>query len=260
VGDRGHGGCAVLHGVRHRLVHEHTPYMMQRRSLILALIALLACGVPSEAQERPAASTSPVSATFIEKQAGKPPMKFMRASLVLNNRTEAPLWFVLPYRIDQPPKLSGPIQMSEGFQPAWIVAEGFNTGIFHKVADRSKGKAIQLKVLFVANDQPFCLLRLPAGGRIEFKSYPFEMAASYVRFFKVWTADEVKVNGTEPLEKWLPYETLSEAQTVVPGSAQADNLNFDAKVMGTRTDFRKEPITQLELKIAGSWDVPFKDW
>ena len=48
--------------------------------------------------------------------------------------------------------------------------------------------------------------------------------------------------------------------TVVPGGAQPDNLNFDATLMGTRADFRKEPITELELKIAGSWDVAFKDW
>jgi hypothetical protein len=224
---------------------------------VSAVLALLACTVANAADERAAA---PVSATFIEKQAGKPPLKFIRASLVLNNRTEAPLWFVLPYRIDQPPKLSGPLHLSEGFEPSWIVADGFNTGLYHKVADRSKGKAIQLKVLFVTDDKPFCLFKLPPGGRIEFKSYPFEMGASYVRSFKVWTAEEIKVNGADPLEKWLPYETLAEAQTVVPAGAQPDNLNFDPKVMGTRTDFRKEPITQLELKLTGSWDVAFKDW
>jgi hypothetical protein len=226
-------------------------------ALLCALIALLARPMKGVAEERPPA---PVTATFIAKQSGKPPTKFIRASLVLNNPTGAPLWFVLPYRIDHPPKLSGPIRMSEGFEPTWIVADGFNTGIYHKLAERSKGKAVQLKVLFLADDKPFCLLRLPPGGRVEFKSYPFEMTGSYVRSFKVWTADEVKVNGTEPLEKWLPYETLSEAQTVVPASAQADNLNFDSKVMGTRTDFRKEPITQVELKITGTWDVPFRDY
>lgn len=227
------------------------------KARLWAAAALIACTMTGLAEERPAA---PVSATFISKQAGKSALKFIRGSLVLNNRTQAPLWFVLPYRIDQPPKLSGPIHLSEGFEPAWIVADGFNTGVFHKPADRSKGKAIQLKVLFTADDKPFCLFRLPPGGRVEFKSYPFEMAASYARSFKVWTAEEIKVNGTELLEKWLPYETLSEAQTVVPESAQADNLNFDAKLMGTRTDFRKEPITQLELKITGSWDVSFRDW
>jgi hypothetical protein len=233
---------------------------MKSRALAIlwaVIIAAAACAAPALAEERPPA---PVSATFISKQSGKPPMKFIRASLVLNNRTETPLWFVLPYRIDQPPKLSGPIHLNEGFEPGWIVAEGFNTGLYHKASDRAKGKAVQLKVLFVADDKPFCLLRLPPGGRVEFKSYPFEMAGSYVRSFKVWTADEVKVNGAEPLEKWLPFDTLSDPQTLVPASAQSDNLNFDPKLMGTRTDFRKEPITQLELKIAGSWDVPFREW
>jgi hypothetical protein len=231
--------------------------MKYSRLAFLCAALVLAAGAASAAET---SSPAPVSATFIDKQVAKPPAKAIRASLVLTNRTEAPLWFVLPYRIDEPPQLSGPIHLSEGFQPTWIVAEGFNTGIFHKVAERSKGKAIQLKVLFVADDKPFCLFRLPAGGRVEFKSYRFEMAASYVRSFKVCTADEIKVNGTEPLEKWLPYETLSDPQTVVPGSAQPDNLNFDAAVMGTRTDFRKEPIKQLDLRITGSWDVAFKDW
>ncbi len=174
-------------------------------AMFWAVGALIACTMTGLAEERVSA---PVSATFISKQAGKPPMKFIRGSLVLNNRTQAPLWFVLPYRIDQPPKLSGPIHLSEGFEPSWIVAEGFNTGIYHKPAERAKGKAIQLKVLFTADDKPFCLFRLPPGGRVEFKSYPFEMAASYTRSFKVWTADEIKVNGSDPLEKWLPYETL----------------------------------------------------
>lgn len=229
---------------------------MSARWIILAAVMTLSFSRVF-AEERAAA---PVSATFIDKAAGKPPMKSIRASLILNNRTEAPLWFVLPYRIDEPPKLAGPIRLYEGFEPTWIVGEGFNTGVYHKPADRSKGKAIQLKVLFLADDKSFCLFRLPPGGRVEFKSYQFEMAATYMRSFKVWTAEEVKVNATEPLEKWLPYETLSEAQTVVPTGTQSDNLNFDAKVMGTRTDFRKEPITQIELKIIGSWDVPFKDW
>ena len=231
--------------------------MKSRAPAILCALLAIACTITGVAEERPA---PPVSATFLSKQSGKPPMKFIRASVVLNNRTDAPLWFVLPYRIDQPPKLSGPIHLNEGFEPAWIVAEGYNTGVYHKPADRSKGKAIQLKVLFVADDKPFCLFRLPPGGRLELKSYPFEMAGTYVRSFKAWTADEIKVNGAELLEKWLPYETLSDPQTVVPESAQPDNLNFDAKLMGTRTDFRKEPITQLELKITGSWDVAFKDW
>ncbi|HEV7405410.1 MAG TPA: hypothetical protein VGO11_20875 [Chthoniobacteraceae bacterium] len=231
---------------------------MKSLALPWMVIAMIACAFTGmAAEERPPA---PVSATFIDKKGGKPPMKFIRGSLILNNKTQAPLWFVLPYRIDEPPKLGGPIKMSEGFEPTWIVAEGFNTGVYHKPADKSKGKAIQLKVLFLADDKPFCLFRLPPGGRVEFKSYPFEMWSTYARSFKVWTADEIKVNGAEPLEKWLPYETLSDPQTVVPESAQADNLNFDAKVMGTRTDFRKEPITQLELKITGSWDVAFKDW
>lgn len=227
-------------------------------AILWSTFVLITSAAPAvAAEERP---TAPVTATFIDKKGGKPPMKFIRASLILNNRTDAPLWFVLPYRLDEPPKLTDPIHLREGFEPTWIVADGFNTGLYHKAEDRSKGKAIQLKVLFLADDKPFCLFRLPPGGRVEFKSYPFEMAASYARSFKVWTASEIKVNGAELLEKWLPYETLSEAQTVVPAGAQADNLNFDSKVMGTRTDFRKEPITQLELKLTGSWDVPFKDW
>src|SRR4051812_21919961 len=102
-------------------------------AFLCAMLALLAC--PMRAADESA--TPPVVATFIEKQAGKPPMKFIRASLLLHNRTDKPLWFVLPYRIDQPPKLSGPIHLSEGFQPTWIVADGFNTGLFHKAAERS---------------------------------------------------------------------------------------------------------------------------
>ena len=202
----------------------------------------------------------PVSATFISKHGGKPPMKFIRAALVLTNNSKAPLWFVLPYRCDEPPKLNNPLRIPKGFQPTWICADGFNTGTYYKAAEGSKGKTIQLKVLSVAEDKAFCLFRLPPGGRVEFESYSFEMWSEYVRSFKSWTAEEITVNGKEPLQKWLPYETLSDAQTLVPANAQSDNLNWDAKLLGDRADFRKEPISKLDLKITGTWEIPFENF
>src|SRR5688572_12033027 len=88
----------------------------------------------------------PVSATFISKHEAKPPTKFIRAALVLTNRSKTDLWFVLPYRCDEPPKLNNPLRTPEGFQPAWISASGFNTGAYNKVAEGSKGRTIRLTV------------------------------------------------------------------------------------------------------------------
>ena len=86
------------------------------------------------------------------------------------------------------------------------------------------------------------------------------MWSEYVRSFKVWTAEEITVNGKEPLQNWLPYETLSDAQTLVPANAQSNNLNWDAKLLADRVDFRKEPISKLDLKITGTWEVPFENF
>lgn len=86
------------------------------------------------------------------------------------------------------------------------------------------------------------------------------MWSEYVRSFRVWTAAEIRVNAKENLENWLPYKTLSEAQTLVPLNAQSDNLNWDAKLLGDRADFRKEPITQLDLKVTGSWEIQFENF
>jgi hypothetical protein len=86
----------------------------------------------------------------------------------------------------------------------------------------------------------------------------FQMWSEYVRSFRVWTASEIKVNGKEKLETWLPYNTSSQAQTFVPLNAESDNLNSDTGLSGERTDFRKEPITQLDLKVTGTWEVQFE--
>ncbi len=187
-------------------------------------------------------------------------MKFIRTALVLTNRTKKPLWFVLPYNCDQPPRLNKRVRIPEGFKPTWIPADGFNTGKYYKAEEGSKGKAIRITVLHVADGEGFCLFRLPPGGRVEFESYEFQMWSDYVRSFKVWTADEIKVNGKEALEKWLPYQTLSDARTFVPAKTQADNLNWDTKTSANRTDFRKEPASELDLKITGAWEIPLENF
>jgi len=205
-------------------------------------------------------SPAPVSATFISKKQSKPPQKFIDASLVLTNNSNSTLWVVLPHWCDKPLKLKSPVRFKKGFEPTWICADGFNTGTYEKVVEGSKGKTIRLTVLFVAEDEAFCLLRLPLHGRVEFERYQFMMSSKYVQSFRVWTAEEIKVNGNEPLEKWLPYETLSDLQTLVPANASSDNLNFDSKLFRTRTDFRKDAILKLDLKITGTWEIPFKNF
>lgn len=203
----------------------------------------------------------PISTTFISKHWGKPPSKSIRAALVLTNRSDTALWFILPYKCDEPPRLNNPLRIPKGFEPTWICGDGFNTGAYYKTAEGSKGQTMRLTVLFVTDDKAFCLFRLPAGGSVEFESYDFEMRSEYVRSFRVWTATEIKVNGKEALETWLPYKTLSDAQTVVPKNAQSDNLNFDTTtLLGDRTDFRKEPIKQLDIKVLGTWDIPFENF
>jgi hypothetical protein len=187
-------------------------------------------------------------------------MKSIWAVLVLTNSSKSPLWFVLPYQCDEPPKLNSPLRILKGLQPTWISAHGFNTGAYYKAVEGSKGKTIQLKILYVIEDKGFCLFRLPPGGRVEFESYQFEMRSEYVHSFKAWTAEEITVNGKEPLQNWLPYETLSDAQTLVPANAESDNLTWDAKLLGNRADFRKEPITKLDLKITGNWEIPFENF
>jgi hypothetical protein len=203
---------------------------------------------------------APISATFISKWNAKPPMKWLNARLVLTNSSKSTLWFVLPDELDKPPKLNNPILVPAGFPRKCMSPRGFNTGAYYRPLAGSKGKTIELMVFSVTGDQGFRLFRLPPGGRVEFENYRFEMWSEYVRSFKVWTAEEITVNGKEPLEKWLPYETLSDAQTFVPAEAQFDNLDWDSKKRGERDDYPKEPISKLDLKITGSWEVPIENF
>ena len=171
------------------------------KAFFLSLLYAAFASITSAADDAVAShSPPPVSATFISKHGGKPPSKSIRAALVLTNRSDTPLWFVLPYKCDEPPRLNSPIRIPKGFKPTWICADGFNTGAYNKAVERSKGEAIQLTVLFVEDDKAFRFFRLPPGGRVEFESYDFGMRSEYVRSFRAWTATEIKVNGKEDLE------------------------------------------------------------
>ena len=222
-----------------------------------SLPCALACVVLFATASR-ADPPAPVSATFVSKRIGKPPSREIRASLVLANPTRSTLWYVLPDFCDDPPSMQGTVRMARGFGPEQIGAAGYNTGAYHHLKPGNTGKAIVLTVS--TNDQSFRLLRLPPGGTVKFESYSFQMISEYRHAFRVWTADRITVNDKASLELWLPYRTLSDPQVFVQAGTDWDNLDFDTRTSATRTDYRKERITKLDLHITGSWKIPFKGY
>lgn len=195
----------------------------------------------------------PVSATFLFKSADNSKFKSLHSTLVLSNRAERPVWFVIPLVHNEPPILQGAVRIQE--YGKILVGTCYNLGYQTELKD-VKGKAIGLKV-FAANDKSFHLFRLPPGGRVEFEIFDFWAPRGYFPSFRVQVADEIIVDGGTPLERWLPYETLSDQDVLVRRRdvAHAANLNFDLKTFKTRTDLKA--IDKLDIHTTGEWDIPF---
>jgi hypothetical protein len=211
---------------------------------------------PVSAQETERAKP-PVSATFLSKDADNWKFKSIIATLVLTNGTKRPVWFVIPLVHNDPPMLQGAVRIKESLMGGkFLVANCYNLDPYQIELKDVKGKAIRLTV-HASNDESFHLFRLPPGGRVEFESFDFQAPRGYFPSFRVRVADEIMVNGGTPLERWLPYETLSDQDVLVRhrDMAEAVNLNFDLKTLETRTDLKA--IDRLDLHITGEWDIPF---
>lgn len=167
-------------------------------------------------QTEPEVESAPVTARFIRKRGGKPPMRFFDAKLVMRNPRDHAVWLLTGYYADQPLADKGVFQ-SNFDQP-------FGCDEYAGAAKGGKGKAVQIHFL---GKPSFRAFYLPAQATVAFEDYPIE-SWSDVTGVEFWEASSVLVNGRTPLEKWLPYQTLNDENVVVPAKTAGKNLDWDA--------------------------------
>jgi hypothetical protein len=175
---------------------------------------------------------------------GRPPLRTYLVRLALSNPEDHPVWFVLPYWGDRPLPEDGvfPNQTGTGqpFGGKGYAGQG--------------GPAVEVEMYGGAG---FHAYRLPAKGRVVLDGYGVE-AWKDVKEVVVLECRRLEVNGKTPLEKWLPYDTLSGANvTVGPRMVSADwtNLDWDAKKFRTRDDYPKEKAEQVKADCVRRWTI-----
>jgi hypothetical protein len=186
----------------------------------------------------------PAKATFLGVKGGKPPLRFFRVALDLENPRDYPVWFLTRYYGDKPLAANGVFKADGGpSQP--FGGQGYDAG---------KGKVVA--VHYLGND-PFIGLYVPANARIKYDEYTIE-AWDDITGMELWEVSSLKVNGRTPLEKWLPYETTSDSKAIIPAQTDWTNFDWDAVKLRSRTDYPKEEVKTVNASGVSKWTIPIK--
>ncbi len=192
-------------------------------------------------------SEAPIHAQYLGSRKGKPPQTIYSLRVTLENRENEAVWLILPYWGDKPLPDNG-IFLNEDLELQPFGGKGFNG---------EGGSAVE--VVMYGGDG-FKAYRLPAQGRLELDDYRVE-ANKNIGEIVVIEARELKVNGNTPLEKWLPYSTIS-GMNVKVGSDQLNiewkNLDWDPAKLGSRGDYPKERVQEVKAEGLRSWIVRFR--
>jgi len=202
---------------------------------------------PKDGREPPALADdapAPVTAKFIRKRGGKPPMRFVDVKLEMRNSRDHPVWLLTRYSGDEPLPEKGDFQ-SGSDQP-------FGGQEYDGAAKGGEGKAVEVHFL---GKPSFRAFYLPAKATIAFENFEVESWSDVTRV-EFWEASSLRVNGRTPLEKWLPYPTLSDGAVVVPSGTDWKNLDWDADKLRGRADYPKEAVKTVTAVVEKKWTVP----
>ena len=211
--------------------------MSVTRKLCIVLLAAFASLVSSAV-----ANEAPATITYRFTRELKPPLRAYGVNLVVENRHREPIWFLVRYWGNDPlPKKAEFESPSEPTPP------------FGGEEYLHDGKRVVLIRHY--GDAKFIAFQLPEAASIEFSAYVIE-AWDRITEFEIWEVSELKVNGRTPLEKWLPYNTLSDNGAKIPRGQDWNNLDWDYKQNQKRTDYRKEVVKSVTASLIQRWTIP----
>jgi hypothetical protein len=187
----------------------------------------------------------PVTLQLIDVHPGKPPMLFYRVKMHITNPHDYPMWIVLPDSADKPIKLTND---RIGDEPG---------ALHHLQSDRFSGEG---NVVVVTDVGDFQAIHLPARAHIQFKGFQLE-AWQPIESVQVLTASTLTVDGKTPVEKWLPYETMSDRIARIDytdGKHDPQLLDFDPATSDFRRDLPKREKIFIQAKVLDIWQAPIE--
>jgi len=190
-------------------------------------------------------ATAPLAVKFIRERGGKPPMRFVDVTLELRNTRDRPLWLVTRYYGDEPLPADGRFQ--KGWAPQPFGGRGYDGA-------GAGGRGVAVEVHFLG-EPSFRAFHLPAGATVRLEDYAVE-AWSDVTEVEFWEASSLLVNGRTPLERWLPYPTLSDAKAAIPAGTGWKTLDWDPVRLASRTDYPREAVTAITATVLKKWTIP----
>jgi hypothetical protein len=210
--------------------------------ILLAAAAAAPDADPKRDQDAPTEPT-PVTLTFLRQRGGKPPMRFIDVKLEATNPRDHPIWLLMSaYADDKPLPEKGTFTSAED-QP-------FGGQEYDGAAKGGRGQAVEIHFR-----PSFRAFLLPAKATLTFERFTLE-SWSDVSEVAFWEASSLRVNDRTPLEKWLPYPTLSGEKVVIPAGTDWKNLDWDAAKLGSRTDYPKETVKTATAAVEKKWIVP----
>ena len=155
------------------------------------------------------ATGPPIQANVIDRDRGKG--YFCTVDLTLTNNHDFPMWFVFADSSNELLRHDGRFSSDYDVRRIQFGASAYQEG---------KGTAV---VLSHYGADGFLAIRMPKKGRLYWAGFVVS-APSPIRFVDVWEVRSLKVNGTTPLEKWLPYDVTSSASVELSGRMHSGNF------------------------------------
>ncbi len=223
-----------------------------RSTIVFPLIPLFCCclwagcQVDGTRMADPQIPDLPVQAEYLGSRDLKPPMKSYSIRLMLVNRQDKPIWFVLPSWGDKPLPENGVFNNSRYDQP--FGGEQF---------EGEGGSAIKVEMF---GGDGFNAFHLPANGRLELDGYSID-GSKDIKEIIVLETKELKINGKTSLEQWLPYGTICSQNVKVSQNQLSSgwkNLDWNWEKNRERDDYPKEKVEEVKAETIRSWTVKFQ--
>ncbi len=192
------------------------------------------------------AADPPVRMSYLKHTVGRGQTREYSVHLILVNPHTRPVWFLFPLGNDGVFPKDGVFPSDEDGQP------------FSATQYRGKGgRAIDLWFAggYKGKASEFRAFRVPARGRLEVDGYRISDHKDIDKAI-VAEAKELIVNGTTPLEKWLPYNVTANKDVTV-SVADYQGLDWDETKHQPREDYRKEKVRDIRARGWRRWTVQF---
>jgi hypothetical protein len=251
-----HIGSARVRAPRLAAAVRRADTAAMRRALVGLLQLAVACTPTSRPRPDPAPAPAPepapvaadapaITATLLGHRMGKPPLRFYNVRLTLVNRHERAVWLVFPYYAD------GALPAS----PTFVADPSPRPPFSGRGHDGAGGRVVEV-VMY--GDPGFRAFHLPPRGRVVFDDYSFD-AWKPIEGVEAWEVAALKVDDNLPLERWLPYTTLSAPDVRVPEDSEWANLDWDRERSRSRDDYRDEPVGIVTAEVIRRSQIAFRD-